>query len=545
MRERRSLRRSLTAAAVLAAAVAASAHEEADLTGLRTIDALIDGRLGTTTGGERRAYAKLARSVRRPNRPGYADDLAKVVAVRRACDGSLSADADLRGDMAATIAEADAKLAGAADGIAAALRRLERAADRSRVQALSDAGVAAHAAGSSAADDASRVAQFLVSAKRFTSAQSLAARLVRAQVRRGSPGQPLAKGPRGTIDTFAGTGLTTVTADGAPALDANLYFPMDVAIDPATGLVHIVDYNDHAIRRIDADGRMRTVVKSTLFPSPGPGLPAPLDHPASIAFDPLTGDLYVAGWHSQSVFRVAAGGSPVAVVAGGAAGDSGDGGPAAAALLNYPSSVAFDASGRWFVSDQFNQRIRLVDAAGDIHAFAGDGTAGFSGDGGPALAARLSNPSDAASSPAGRIAVSPDGASLFVADTANHRVRRIDLLDAQHPIATYAGTGTAGTAGDGGPATAAELDAPVDLDFDASGNLLVCDAQGGVVRRIDSVSRVISTIAGVPRNSGYSGDGRAATSARLKQPSGIFMDRVRGRLYIADTGNSVVRVVWE
>jgi sugar lactone lactonase YvrE len=270
---------------------------------------------------------------------------------------------------------------------------------------------------------------------------------------------------------------------------------------------------------------------------------APLDHPSGIAFDAATGALYVAGWHGQAIVRMPAARDSAAVVGGGLEGDAGDGGPVADAKFDYPSCVVLDGQGGWYVADQFNQRVRYVDPSGTVHPFAGTGTAGFSGDDAAAADAELSFPDDAAGAPAGRVALSPDEATLYIADTANHRVRAVDI--ASGVITTLAGNGEQGSAGDGGPATAAQLDEPVDVDCDAAGDVYVCDAGGSVVRRVDVSAKTISTVAGVANISGFSGDGHAATLARLDRPSGIHVDRVRGRLYIADTGNSVIRVVWE
>jgi DNA-binding beta-propeller fold protein YncE len=133
---------------------------------------------------------------------------------------------------------------------------------------------------------------------------------------------------------------------------------------------------------------------------------------------------------------------------------------------------------------------------------------------------------------------------LYVADTGHRCVLAIDLTTPGLPATEFAGNGAAGNEGDGGPATLASFLAPVDVDCDAQGNVYVCDRDAAVVRRVDAFSRTISTVAGsgVP---GYAGDGGPAASARLDLPSGICVDRVRGRLYVADSGNHVVRVVWE
>jgi DNA-binding beta-propeller fold protein YncE len=230
-------------------------------------------------------------------------------------------------------------------------------------------------------------------------------------------------------------------------------------------------------------------------------------------------------------------------------GDTGDGGPVVAATFDYPSCIAFGAAGDYYVADQNNSRIRYVDAAGVIHALAGTGVAGFSGDDGPALGAQFANTDGNVDGPAGRCCLDPAEKFLYVADTSNHRVRRIDLTT--HVVTTFAGNGDVGATGDGGPATSASLDTPVDVDCDAAGNVYVCDREQDVIRRIDAATNVITRyagIAGIPRDvptTHYSGDGQPATVARLNRPQGVFVDRVRGRLYVADTLNNVIRVVWE
>jgi DNA-binding beta-propeller fold protein YncE len=540
--------RLFAAATILVAAAIASGHGSSGIVDLGEIDVRVDAQLEATSGAERRAYLRLARVIRRESRSsnGVADDVKKLLAVLRACDGPLADDDVLRAALAAPEAQVDAYLADEPGDVAVAALRLERARDRESVEAALD-GVAAFYADAVALRLAGNEPGMLMAYRNAGGGLARAARLVQhflaRQARRGVPGQPVAKGPRGTIDTFAGSGLSGATGDGGGALDASFYFPMDVAGDPTTGLVHVCDYNNHRIRFIDAGGKVRTLLASTLYPAP-PGLPlAPLDHPAGVSFDAATGALYVAGWHAQAIVRMPASRDSAAVVGGGVEGDAGDGGPVADAQFDYPSCVVIDGQGGWYVADQFNQRVRYVDPSGVVHPFAGTGTAGFSGDGEAAVAAELSFPADAAGAPAGKIALSPDESTLYVADTANHRVRAVDI--ASGVITTLAGNGEEGSLGDGGLAKDAQLDEPVDVDCDAAGNVYVCDSGGSVVRRIDVALKTISTVAGVPNVTGFSGDGHSATLARLDRPSGIWLDRVRGRLYVADTGNNVVRVVWE
>jgi DNA-binding beta-propeller fold protein YncE len=540
----------LASAAVLAAAAAAFAHGTSGIIEIEPIDARVDAQLGATTGKVHRAYAALARVIRKPSRKRYglADDMTKLIATVKACSkGLLATDTVLRAALPAPEAQADQYLTDEPGDVQIAARHLERAADRAKVQAALDAADAAHAAGVArrgANDEIGMLADFRTAGAKLARAGALVQSLLAKQVRRSPPGQPLPKGPKGTIDTYAGTGTPGFAGDGGPALDAAFYFPMDVTTDPSTGLVYVCDFNNHRIRRIDADGKVRTVAGTgDLGDTEGPALQAKLHHPASITFHPTSGDLYIAGWHVHRIIRLLAATDTIEHYAGGVRGDAGDEGPVTAAEFNYPSCVTFDSAGGWYVSDQDNNRVRYVDPAGTIHAFAGTGTAGFAGDGGPALAAELQNPDGDVDSPAGRCALDPTEKFLYIADSSNHRVRKVDLTT--HVITTFAGNGVAASDGDGGDAAASSIETPVDVDCDAAGNVYVCDRDASVVRKVDAASNVISTFAGVRDNAGYSGDGKSATLGRLDHPSGIFVDRVRGRLYVADTGNSVIRVVWE
>ena len=360
-------------------------------------------------------------------------------------------------------------------------------------------------------------------------------------------GAPPAPGPKGTIDTYAGTGVSAFTGDGRPALETDFYWPQDIAVQPGTGLVHVVDWNNHRIRRIEDDGTVRPVIgEGELGDTDGDALTVRMNHPTDMTFNPVDGDIYVATWHTDRVKRLVSSSNTFVTVnkIGGKRTYSGDGGPVSAAEFNLPASVKFDSAGNMFVGDGGNRRVRRVDADSlIIETVAGDGTAGFSGDGGAATAAQFNLPVGQSAQPAGKICIDPTDRYVYVADTDNHRVRRVDMETGL--ITTVAGNGTAGFAGDGGAATAASLSSPVDVDCDGAGNLYVCDRDNHCVRRVDLGTGLISTVAGIGGQAGYSGDGGPASSARLYLPCGIHVDRPSGRLYVADTFNSVLRVVWE
>ena len=214
----------------------------------------------------------------------------------------------------------------------------------------------------------------------------------------------------------------------------------------------------------------------------------------------------------------------------GEAGDGGDGGPAAKAQLSEPRGLAVDGSGNLYVADSGNHRIRRIDAEGVITTIAGTGDRGFGGDGGPAAEAQFASPSGLATD---------ELDNLYVADSGNHRIRRID---AEGVITTIAGTGDRGFSGDGGPATEAQFAAPSDLAVDGAGNLYVADFGNQLIRRIDAEG-VVTTIAGSGpgfRVGGPLGDGGPATEAQFVAPSDLAVDG-SGNVYVTDSRGIRIR----
>jgi sugar lactone lactonase YvrE len=293
----------------------------------------------------------------------------------------------------------------------------------------------------------------------------------------------------GLLKVYAGSG-EGFGGDGGPALRAQFWCGTGLALDSA-GNLYIVDEGNNRIRRIEAKtGTISTVAGS------GAATDISSNGPATGGF-------------------------------------AGDGGPATAALLSQPNAIAWDRQGNLYILDRDNNRVRKVDPAGMITTFAGVGTWGFSGDGGPATKAELSTSNGIAVDAAGNV---------YIADSDNARIRKVDL---QGIITTIAGTGKPGFSGDGGRARAAQLSNPWGLAFDGQGNLYVADGptldfDGNRIRKIDAAG-MITTVAGSGEG-GNTGDGRLATAARLFKPTTIAFD-AQGNLYFADSGNNAVRKV--
>jgi len=331
----------------------------------------------------------------------------------------------------------------------------------------------------------------------------------------------------GVISTFAGTTASGFAGDGAAATAAALFVPISVSVD-GSGNVYIAENGDGRIRKVDTKGIITTIVGTGTagFADNNDATKGQLNSPTGIAVD-SSGNLYIADFLNLRVRKVA--GNNLSTVAGnGVFSFSGDGGQALNAQMNGPQGVAVDASGNIYVSDTSNHVVRRVASNGVITTVAGNGSAGFGGDGSAATSAQLN-------SPAG-LAVDAVG-NLYIADSQNARVRRVSTSGS---ISTVAGSGTPGFGGDGAAATAAQLNTPLSVALDASGNLYIADFSNNRVRKVTS-GGTISTVAG-NGNSGYSGDNGPAINAQLNTPTSVAVDG-SGNLYIADGGNNVVRKV--
>jgi len=259
----------------------------------------------------------------------------------------------------------------------------------------------------------------------------------------------------------------------------------------------------------------------------GVGTAASLNNPGGAIFD-LAGNTYIADTANQRIRKVDSTGNITTIAGNGVQGYGGDNGQALLALLSNPSDVVVDAAGNTYIADSGNQRVRVVDLNGAIKTLAGNGSIGFGGDGGPAQQASLNNPLGLAIDNLG---------NLYIADSGNHCIRRVS----EGYISTIAGLGTAGFSGDGGLAVSAELDSPTAITLDQSGNLFVADTANNRIRRVDAITGIITTVAG-NGSTGFAGDGGNALTAMLNQPSGVAVDLI-GQIYIADTNNAVIRKV--
>jgi uncharacterized protein (TIGR03437 family) len=333
----------------------------------------------------------------------------------------------------------------------------------------------------------------------------------------------------GTITTFAGTGVPGSSGEGLLATQAALNAPQSVAVD-TSGTVYIADTQNHRVRKV-VNGTITTVAGTGVrgfSGDGGPAVSAAVGSPQGLALDG-SGNLYFADRDNQRVRKVPLGSGVISTLAGnGVASFSGDNGPAVSASLNSPRGVAVDRTGRVFVADTLNSRIRQVRPDGIIVTVAGSATRGFAGDGASATNASLNLPQGLAVDALGNV---------LMADTGNNRVR---ALSVGGTISTLAGSGSFKFSGDGGPSTSATLNSPRGVISDSAGNLYVVDSANHRVRRINALG-VITTLAGTGLPA-FSGDGGAAVSAALNSPAAVAIDSV-GNFYIADASNNRVRVV--
>ncbi|WP_435239670.1 RICIN domain-containing protein [Streptomyces sp. YPW6] len=279
----------------------------------------------------------------------------------------------------------------------------------------------------------------------------------------------------GKVRTVAGSGSAGYGGDGGPATSARLNCPREVAVDQK-GALYIADAENHRVRKVTPDGGISTVAGNGYAGHSGDGGPATsarLNKPYGVAVDG-SGALYIAEWGNDRIRKVTPDGTISTIAGTGKAAYGGDDGPAASAHLRAPYSLVLDGSGVLYVADASNHRVRKITPDGHISTVAGNGTAGFDGDGGPAAIAKLNRPYALALDSAG---------NLYLSDTENHRVRKVTP---DGGISTVAGTKGAGYGGDNGPASAARLNQPYGLAVDCVDALYIADHVNHRIRKIAS-----------------------------------------------------------
>ncbi|GCE00751.1 NHL repeat-containing protein [Embleya hyalina] len=331
-----------------------------------------------------------------------------------------------------------------------------------------------------------------------------------------------------TISTVAGTGASGFSGDQGPATSARLYRPSYMARD-RTGCLYLCDSENNRVRRVGPDGTIHTVAGTGTAGSAGDGgyaTSAQLDSPSGLESDG-EGNLYIAEYRGHRVRRVATDGKISTVAGTGQAGHSGDGESATSARLNSPVGLALRGD-ELYIACRDSHKVRKVSTDRRISTVAGTGRGGYSGDGGPATSARLSNPHGV---------VLDDAGNLYIAELRNHRVRKVST---DKRISTVAGTGREGFSGDGGPATSARLSGPTGLVLDRAGNLYIVECWNHRIRKV-SGDGTISTVAGTGRG-GYSGDGGPATSAQLGNPLSATLSEGQ-TLFVTCSSNHRVRAI--
>ncbi len=284
----------------------------------------------------------------------------------------------------------------------------------------------------------------------------------------------------GVITVYAGNGTATYGGDGGPATNASLQNPQSLCLD-AVGNLYIADRGNHRVRKVTRNGLISTVAGNgtpAFSGDGGPGTNASLNDPLAVAVDPA-GNLIIADSGNGRVRRLTPGGIITTIAGTNQSGYAGDGGPATGAVFSTIFGLGCDATGNIYLADTYNNRIRKIDAAGNISTIAGNGAATFAGDGGPAVNGSIYWPIDAKVDTYG---------NCFVSDLGNNRVREIN---ASGVITTIAGNGQADFGGDGGPAPNAALRNVFELACDVSGNVYICDAANGRVREVAFTGRPV------------------------------------------------------
>ncbi len=334
-----------------------------------------------------------------------------------------------------------------------------------------------------------------------------------------------------TITTIAGNHTTGYAGNGGPATAATLNHPNMAHFDK-NGNLYFTDYENYVIRKITTSGIISTVAGSGTPGYSGDGGPATaaqLNGASDLAID-SAGNIYITEANNHCVRKVNSAGIITTYAGTGTLGYSGDGGRADSAQLFQPFGCALDAHNNLYIAEIGNNCIRKVSNAGIISTLTGGGTSsfGFAGDGGVATAAKVKDPY--------AVAIDKNG-NVYFADVLNQRIR---MVNGAGIISTVCGVGTHGFSGDGGQATAAELNFPYAVAVDTFGNLYITDNANLRIRKV-SATGLITTIVGTGVID-YTGDGGPGTNATLNNPTGVEV-KANGDLFICDYGNSVIRRV--
>ncbi|MCZ2355764.1 MAG: hypothetical protein LC115_03565, partial [Bacteroidia bacterium] len=335
-----------------------------------------------------------------------------------------------------------------------------------------------------------------------------------------------------TIITVAGVGTTGFSGDGGPATSAQVNSPTSVCRD-IYGNLYIADRYNHRIRKVDANTGVITTIAGTgtagFSGDGGLATAAQFNQPIGIIVA-VDGTIYISDNNNNRIRKIDTAGIITTIAGTGTAGFSGDNGPATAANLKLPWGVALDSNNKLYIADRDNDRVRKIDInTGIITTVAGTGTTGYSGDAGLATSANFNKP----------ISVAVDTAfNLYIADENNHRVRKVTY--ATGIVNKIAGTGAGGYNGDGGAAVGAQLNYPSGVAVDLAGNVYISDRMNHRLRKINT-SGTISTFAGTG-SGGFSGDGGNATSAKILYPRELFSDG-SGNIYFTDTNNNRIRKI--
>ena len=339
----------------------------------------------------------------------------------------------------------------------------------------------------------------------------------------------------GTIDTVAGTGQDSDNGAAGQASKINVAQPFGVELGP-DGALYVTEVGHHRVRRIDlATGRLTTVAGTGTKGYSGDGGPAQaaqLNEPYEVRFD-AAGNMFFVEMQNHLVRKVAADTGRITTVAGtGKKGFSGDGGPAVEATFNVPHSIALDGRGGLYIADIGNHRIRRVDLQkGLVDTIAGTGERVLPRDGQLARGKPLLGPR----------ALFVQGSTLWIALREGHSIWRMEL--GRGVLRHVAGTGAKGYSGDGGPAREATFNGPKGIAVGPAGKVYVVDTENQAIRAINLRSGKIATVAGKgPRFRGGAGDGGSATAAELDRPHGICVSS-KGVIFIGDTVNHRVRRV--